>query len=216
MLAEPNGGEVACPDGPADRRLVTCGQTGGRPRCEERPPTRDGRHRPTTTDLHCCDYTRLLGRVCMAARRLASGRLCSAGATASSSCVPPPARGRGRGEAREDPGEGRRAPGGRDRGRCDGTRGWSAVAWDSCGGEVDGGRRDRGDRPGQGAAREGVATPTELIHSGHCRGVDGLRCSPSSAHERIDTHLVEHSDGIGLAPVLCDKACFDAVDIDAV
>ncbi len=65
VFAEPDGGEVACPHGPADRRLVTGGETGGRPRCEERPPTRDGRHSPTTADLHCCDYTRLLCLVCV-------------------------------------------------------------------------------------------------------------------------------------------------------
>jgi hypothetical protein len=64
VRAEPDGGEVPCPDGPADRRLVACGERGGRPRCEERPPTRDGRHSPTTADLHCCGYALLLSHVC--------------------------------------------------------------------------------------------------------------------------------------------------------
>src|SRR6476659_6401701 len=41
-------------------------------------------------------------------------------------------------------------------------------------------------------------------------------CSLSSADERIDAHLVEHPDRIGLAPVLGDEARLDTVDVDAV
>ncbi len=37
-----------------------------------------------------------------------------------------------------------------------------------------------------------------------------------SARERIDPDLIEHSDCVGLTPVLHDEACLDPVDIDAV